>query len=75
MIKRQGYIWCPYYDSSYNCADCSGAILSSTVPFTNLLQKKDNDLLHAVTETRIVIKLCDDKRVDQNVGMVYTTRL
>ena len=37
------------------------------VPLTNLLQKKDNDLLHAVTKTRIVIKLCNDKWVDQNV--------
>ena len=31
------------------------------------MQKKDNDLLHAVTKTRISIKLCIDKRVDQNV--------
>ena len=34
---------------------------------TKLLQKKDNGLLHAVTKTRIVIKLCNDKRVDQSV--------
>ena len=62
-MKRQDNIWWPYYILSYNCADCSGAILSSTVPLTNLLQKKDNDLLHAVTKTHIVIKLCNDKRV------------
>lgn len=42
-------------------------ILSSTVPLTNLLQKQDNDLLHAVSETRVVIKLCNDERADQYV--------
>ena len=44
-------------------------ILSGT-SLTNLLQKEDNDLLHAVTETRVVIKLCNDERADQNVWNV-----
>ena len=42
-------------------------ILSSTVPLTNLLRMEDNDLLHAVTETGVVIKLCNDERADKNV--------
>lgn len=42
-------------------------ILSSTVPLTNLLQKEDNDLLHAVEETRVIIKLCNDERGDEDV--------
>ena len=37
------------------------------IALTNLLQKEDKDLLHAVTETHVVIKLCNDEKVDQNV--------
>ena len=42
-------------------------ILSSTVQLTNLLQKEDNDLLHAIDETNLIVKLCNEWRADPEV--------
>ena len=35
-------------------------VLSSTVALTNLLQKEDNNLLHAIGETKVVIQLMSE---------------
>lgn len=42
-------------------------MLNSTVNLTNLLQKEDNDLLHAVGEAKVVIQLMNDERNDPEV--------
>ncbi|XP_060585819.1 uncharacterized protein LOC132741624 [Ruditapes philippinarum] len=42
-------------------------LLSSTVALTNLLQKEDNDLLHAVEETKVVVQLLRNERNDADV--------
>ncbi|XP_052806671.1 52 kDa repressor of the inhibitor of the protein kinase-like [Mya arenaria] len=42
-------------------------ILSTTMKSTNLLQKEDNDQLHAVEETNVIVKLCNDWRADPDV--------
>ncbi|XP_052799078.1 uncharacterized protein LOC128230674 [Mya arenaria] len=42
-------------------------VLSSTVALTNLLQKEDNDILHAVGEAKVVIQLMNNERNDPDV--------
>ncbi|XP_052783217.1 zinc finger MYM-type protein 1-like [Mya arenaria] len=42
-------------------------VLSSTVALTNLLQKEDNDLLHAIGEAKVVIQLMNNERNDPEV--------
>ncbi|XP_052788478.1 52 kDa repressor of the inhibitor of the protein kinase-like [Mya arenaria] len=47
-------------------------VLSSTVALTNLLQKEDNDLLHAIGEAKVVIQLMNNERNDPKVwGALY----
>ena len=49
-------------------------ILNSTVPLTYLLQKQDNDVLHDMCETRVVINLCNDERLTSSILMeLYNT--
>ena len=42
-------------------------ILSSTVALTNLLQKTDMDLMEAVSETKVVLRIIADERNDPQV--------
>jgi hypothetical protein len=42
-------------------------LLSPTVALTDLLQKEDNDLIHAVEETKVIAQLLSNERNDSHV--------